>query len=147
MGQLLTWDETEKGRGDPGVHYRCSEQLPAQLESIQAHELSGPLCTHSTKTGPFSLPSFLPSFPRSSRPSQLNGPLHYQPLRSPVTEATGGDRGSGHFSRGGDMGVGYICVCPSPAARLQGVVGVRSECQPGGETSLGLSFLACATPA
>ena len=46
-----------------------------------------------------------------------------------------------------DMGVGYTCVCPSPAAGLQGVVGVRSGCQPGGETSLGLSFLACATPA
>ena len=28
----------KKGRGDPGVHYRCSEQLPAQLESIQASQ-------------------------------------------------------------------------------------------------------------
>ena len=48
----------------------------------------------------------------------------------------------------GDAGVGCRCVCPSPAARwLQGVVGVRSGCQPGGETSLGFCFLACATPA
>lgn len=82
--------------------------LPHQHTHTHAtHWLSGPLCTHGTKTGPSSLPSFLPSFPRPSRPSQLNRLFHYQPLRSPVTEATGGDGGSGHFSQGAMAKLGW----------------------------------------
>lgn len=80
---------------------------PRHTEKHATHWPSGPLCTHGTKTGPFSLPSFLPSFPRLSRPSQLNGLFHYQPLKSPVTEAPGGDRGSGHFSQGAMAKLGW----------------------------------------